>query len=156
MPHAPQLSAWLNNASHPSSARPLQSWYAPVQTIPSHPVSPQVPVAFGNVPQFTPQSPQLLGSSKACSQPVARSPSQSLKFPMHSAISQTPVAQLGSALAPTTQRPGQEPQVVSVVRLVSQPLLGWPSQSPNIGSHSPIMHCPSKQRALAFRNVHSA
>ncbi len=79
-----------------------------------------------------PQLETLL--ERSVSQPLASEPSQSPQPPLHEAITQLPVAQLAVACARLQAVP-QEPQLASVVRLVSQPFPTLLSQLPQ-----PVLH----------------
>jgi hypothetical protein len=88
-------------------------------------------VALGTV-QARPQAPQLLTLRVLVSQPLSTSRSQSAK-PAPQVSAQFPVLQVGVALA-VLQASRQAPQCsAEVLRLVSQPLVALPSQSPKPG-----------------------
>jgi hypothetical protein len=79
---------------------------------------------------FLAHTPQLFASVWVfVSQPFEAWPSQLEKPALHALITQLPVAQVAVALARLQAVP-HEPQLVSVVRLVSQPLVALLSQLP--------------------------
>jgi hypothetical protein len=76
-----------------------------------------------------PQAPQFLCVSSGVSQPFIGLPSQSPKPSLHLAIPQVPIVHEGVPFM-AVQAFSQRPQcVVDVLRLVSQPFVGSPSQS---------------------------
>ncbi len=80
--------------------------------------------------QTVPQVPQLERLlDRLVSQPLASEPSQSPQPPLHESIRQLPVAQLAVACARLQAVP-QEPQLLSVVKLASQPFPTLLSQFP--------------------------
>jgi hypothetical protein len=72
----------------------------------------------------------------AVSQPLPSLPSQFRKLVPQLATVQVPVAHEGVAFASVQELP-QTPQLVAVRRSVSQPLVGLPSQSPNVSLPAP-------------------
>jgi hypothetical protein len=99
----------------------------------SHDVSVQVPVPQDSLAcarlQATSQAPQSASVRSEVSQPLVGELSQSSQPASHVVIAQLPVAQLGVPWAVVHARP-QAPQLTSVSSSVSQPLLRFPSQSP--------------------------
>lgn len=97
------------------------------------------------VAQAWPQAPQFAGSvSRFVSQGVDGSPSQSAYGGVHAQTPQTPPTQIAQP-PPEPHACPQPPQLfTSAARFVSQPLVGFPSQSPQPGSHlgwqAPAMH----------------
>jgi hypothetical protein len=77
----------------------------------------------------TPQPPQLLELVSGVSQPLASLPSQLPKPALHVPIAHEPLAHVAVALGREQLTP-QPPQLLVVVRGVSQPLLMSPSQFP--------------------------
>lgn len=119
----------------------------------------QEPSAQPGVPfaleQEVPQAPQL--PTLVCvltSQPLAATPSQLPNPGLQVPSVHDPDAHDSEALAKSQIAP-QEPQLVSVVRLVSQPFAALPSQFPNPGLQLPIWHAPPKQDAPALVKLHT-
>src|SRR5688500_9665752 len=73
---------------------------------------------------------------RVVSQPMPSLPSQFKKFVPQLATAQVPVAQDGVAFARVQDEP-QAPQFEEVRRSVSQPLVGLPSQSPQVSLPAP-------------------
>ncbi|HET6337367.1 MAG TPA: hypothetical protein VFG30_29285 [Polyangiales bacterium] len=116
------------------------------------------PEQYGVAPlHFVSHVPQWSGVSSFVSQPLpsasfAPSPLQSPKPAEHLAKMQCPVSQLVTAFARLHDVP-HAPQLLSVVRVRSQPLSRLPSQSPKFISHSASSQVPSLQRLDPFANV---
>jgi hypothetical protein len=97
-----------------------------------------VVIPFG-FEQTVPQPPQLLRSfCLFTSQPLAAIPSQSAKVPVQLWTAHCWLMQLSFAFGKLHAKP-HPPQFCTVVMLVSQPLLGFPSQSDHpveqVGTH---------------------
>lgn len=91
----------------------------------------------------TPQPPQFIVVVIEVSQPFAAVPSQSAKPALQAPRAQEPAVQRAVALGYEHTRP-HIPQLLTVPRLVSQPLAGSPSQSPkpllHVKLHRPAAH----------------
>jgi len=96
--------------------------------------------------------PQLVASLAVfASQPFDRSSSQSVK-PGSQLISQAPATQLGAPFTAGQESPQPLQLATSVRVLVSQPFLGFPSQSANGAVHRLMLQVPPVQRASACIN----
>src|SRR6516164_7181081 len=84
------------------------------------------------------------------SQPLAALRSQSANPALQLAIAQAPAEQLETALGAEHALP-QAPQLFTLVRrLVSHPLLAFPSQSPKPGLQAAIRHAPAEHADVAL------
>ena len=110
LPHPPQFAGSLALlTSHPSVARTLQSWKAPLQLNPQVPDT-QVVVALVRAGQALPQAPQLeLSVAEYTSQPFTVFASQLRKAPVQ-LIPQAPPAHVGLELARVGHTVPHEPQ----------------------------------------------
>jgi hypothetical protein len=110
LPHPPQFAGSLALlTSHPSVARTLQSWKAPLQLNPQVPDT-QVVVALVRAGQALPQAPQLeLSVAEYTSQPFTVFASQLRKAPVQ-LIPQAPPAHVGLELARVGHTVPQAPQ----------------------------------------------
>jgi hypothetical protein len=138
----PQFEVVLSGASHPLPGRPSQfpkpGLQVNEQALPLHDDT-----AFAAL-QTVPQAPQLLALFAVfVSQPLAGTPSQSRKVPLHTGV-HAPATQLVVPFwfeQPLPQTPQWD---VLVLVFVSQPLLGLPSQLPkptlHVGEHAPPEH----------------
>jgi hypothetical protein len=132
-PHEPQFAFVLSEVSQPFEALPSQLPQPLVHAGTHAPlVHAVVPLAFV---QATPQAPQFSVEFSAVSQPSVTSPLQ-LPQPVLHEIEHTPSAQLAVPLALPQTVPHVPQLVVLVCVLVSQPLLGLPSQLPNPAAHT--------------------
>lgn len=127
-PQVPQLAVVVRLVSQPSPTLPLQLPHPPLHEM-EHALSAQDGVPLVAL-QAVPQAPQLATSLvRFFSQPLLALPSQ-LPYPG----SQTPSVQVppghDSAALARSQSCPQAPQLVTVLRAVSQPLPELPSQSP--------------------------
>ena len=101
-------------------------------------------------PQVVPQAPQLVLSLRvSTSQPLAGSWSQSAKPEAHAATAHAPPAHVALAWGSAHVQP-QAPQLASLVRrLVSQPSLAVPLQSPAPALQRTTVHAPAAQPLAA-------
>ena len=127
MPQAPQLlMSLVRLVSHPLETEPSQLAKPPLHAI-WHAPPEHVGAALA-VEQAFPQVPQLSTLAEVpVSQPLAGFPSQLANPALQLESWQVPVEHDAVALFLLHVTP-QEPQSVSVRRLVSHPLLGLPSQ----------------------------
>ena len=143
MPQPPQLVRLRMLVSQPFVVLASQSSKPGAQV-----VTRQVPVEQSPVPlegeQMEPQLPQSAFVVSGVSQPLPERPSQLPQRGEHTAMSQTPVSQVLSALLRAQVTP-QPPQWVLVLSSVSQPSSGIPLQLPHPGSQVPIAHSPPVQ-----------
>jgi hypothetical protein len=98
-----------------------------------------------------PQAPQLFTLvRRLVSHPLLAFPSQSPKPAVQGPTWQMPAEHAGVALA-TEQTLPQAPQLFTLVsRLVSHPLLAFPSQSPKPGLQAAIRHAPAEHADVAL------
>ncbi len=121
LPQAPQFAGSLAR----SRQAPVQSVWPETQVATQAPAAQRCPA-----PQALPQAPQLaLSAWVFTSQPFIALLSQLAKPWAHAPRAQPELTQLPLALA-KLQRTPQPPQLVSASRLVSQPFVASPSQSP--------------------------
>jgi hypothetical protein len=130
VPHEPQFVSVVRLASQPLFLLPSQSPKPGLQTG-AHAPPVQAVGPFALV-QLAPHAPQLLVVVRLASQPLALFPSQLPKPELHAPMLQVPVVHEAAALA-NEQTDPQLPQLISVVRLVSQPSFLLPLQSPKPG-----------------------
>ena len=111
----------------------------------------QVGVEFGRVGHTRPHPPQLdTLVTKFVSQPLAVLPSQLPKPALHPTIPQVPFEQLSMAFGRLQTRP-HAPQLLGLVFvLVSQPLVGLPSQFAKGELHETITQLPLTQATTAL------
>jgi hypothetical protein len=141
-PQLPQFVSEVSAVSHPLPSTPSQLPQFGLHEAIAHDPVAQVALAFGRA-QAVPQLPQLVVVLSVASQPLASFPSQLPKPLLHDAIAHDPVAQVALAFARAHAVP-HAPQSVRVLSWVSQPLAGFPSQSPHPPVH-PGWHCPLTQ-----------
>jgi hypothetical protein len=108
-----------------------------------------VEVAWGSA-HARPQAPQWASEpARLVSQPLAGFASQSPNPVAHAATAQAPLTQAAVALASEHARP-QPPQCETAARvLVSQPLAGFESQSPNPAAQAKA-HTPAAHEGVAL------
>jgi hypothetical protein len=120
-------------------------------------VMPQSPAAQVAVPlvllQTVLQPPQCVGVLRLVSQPLAALPSQSPK-PGAQAIPQLPAVHVGVPPAGEHFVPQALQLLTSVLRLISQPLPGRPSQSLKPALQAPITQAPFEHVPVALAKVH--
>jgi hypothetical protein len=121
------------SASQPSVAIMLQS-SKPASHVNPHEVPSQVVEALARVGHGVPHAPQVETVPRSASHPSEAMPLQSSKPALHAESSHAPAVQAGTPFAKVQLVP-QPPQSVVVVRSVSQPLSGTPSQSSLSASH---------------------
>ncbi len=104
----------------------------------------QNPTPLAIAPHARPHPPQFVALLVVLvSQPVARSPSQSSK-PALQTVPHTAAVQTPAALVAPVQTIPQRPQfALLVLRLASQPLARFPSQSPKPGLHARMQRDPA-------------
>jgi hypothetical protein len=126
-----------------SAQRSVQNVVPPPHTDEHAPFEHAVPVA-----QRTPHRPQfMLSLVTTVSQPLAGFMSQSAKPALHAPTRHVPPVHAPVALGGRHTTP-QPPQCVAVVASeVSQPLVGFMSQSPKPAAH-PRLHIPSAHEAV--------
>lgn len=114
-----------------SVSQPLLSVPSQLPQLPLHDAIRQDSVAHVAVAlvrlQDTPQPPQWVKVVRRCSQPLLSSPSQLPQPELQDWMRQEPVEQVALALLRLHEEP-HDPQSLSVLRGVSQPLLSTPSQ----------------------------
>lgn len=143
----PQLPQWLASVDVFTQPEP-QHVVAPAHARPL-PMAPEVlphvqrpePEHASPGPHDTPHAPQLDSDTRATSQPLPSMPSQSARPALQAWIRQLPVEQVAVAAVRAHVTP-HEPQLVRVVRLVSQPSAATELQSLKPGLHDAIMHAP--------------
>ena len=96
-----------------------------------------------------PHAPQLSSVRRFVSQPLAGLPSQSLKPAAHEATRHDPVAHVALPFA-TEQVVPHAPQLSTVRTLVSQPFVGFSSQSLNPALQDPTSHVPPLHAGVPF------
>ena len=138
-----------NSTSQPLAALPSQLPKPALQAMVV-----QLPPAQVGAPlvllHATPQRPQLRASVASVVSQLPL-PSQSAVPPPQMLRPHTPATQVGVRPVMVGQMVPQARQlVVSVLRLVSQPLLGSRSQSPKPAAQGPIVHAPATQLAVAL------
>jgi hypothetical protein len=133
VPHAPQSVAVVSGASQPLTAPRSQLPKPELQPSSVQLPAEQLAVAWARV-HAAPHAPQLASVSSEVSQPLAAIESQSAKPALQEAVSQFPAAQVGVASARVQAVP-HAPQLVSVVRVDSQPLDSFRSQLPKLELH---------------------
>lgn len=126
VPHAFGEARWLS--SQPLTVFESQSSNPELQLWMAHEPVPQVAVALARE-QVVPQLPQCARVVSVCSQPFVPFPSQLPQPELQLWMAQEPVLQVALAFAREQLVP-HAPQWVSVVRVCSQPLVVFPSQSP--------------------------
>lgn len=154
VPHAPQFAALVFVfVSQPSDTRPLQLPY-PVAHVSEHAPALQLGVAFV-VEHAAAHAPQFVALVLVfVSQPSETTPLQLPKPVVHVPRAQVPVVHVSLAFARSHTVP-HPPQFVSVWVLVSQPLLGLPSQlakpDAQVGTQAPAV-----QTVVPFAFVQAA
>ncbi len=149
-PHAPQLDASVERFSQ--CVLPRQSACPDGHTVVDVMHAPAthrwvVPHAVAQPPQCAASEPVFV------SHPFPDRPSQSAHPDAQVPITHTPAAHVALALA-KLHAVAHDPQCPTVsVRLVSQPLAGRLSQSPQPVSHAPSAHTPRSHRAAPCENV---
>ena len=149
----PQPPQWLvlleKSASQPLATLVSQSPYPAPQSMRTH-----TPPAHVGVPlvllHARPHAPQFVAevASVVSQLPL---PSQSAEPGMQMLRPHMPMTQVAARPVMLGQTvPHMRQLVVSVLRLVSQPLLGSRSQSPKPGVHGPMVHAPATQLAVAL------
>ena len=99
---------------------------------------------------MVPQRPQLVTLLEvSASQPLVALASQSWKLPVQDVTVQTPATHDPTALAGAHLAPQALQLAVSVLRLTSQPLAGFPSQSAKPASQVLIPHTPKAHLGVA-------
>ena len=155
-PQAPQLASSVRvSTSHPSVACALQSASGAGQIPPAvHELDTQMAVRPTGAVQRFMQAPQLFASARvSVSQPSMGFLWQSAKPELHAPITQSPPEHAAPALA-KRQRLPQVPQLAaSVIRLTSQPVAAFRSQSPKPSRHAVCTHRLMLHAPNAFRNV---
>ena len=130
VPHAPQLALVLVGVSQPLAATPSQSAKPGLHAATAQRPAAQLAVALARV-QMVPHAPHAEAVvPRLVSQPLAAIPSQSPKPASHAATTQAPPMHAGAAWLSLHVVPQAPHAVIVVPRLVSQPLLATPSQSP--------------------------
>ncbi|MFT5359197.1 MAG: hypothetical protein ACI9KE_006440 [Polyangiales bacterium] len=147
VPHPLQLVRVLSRASHPFAGFPSQSPKPGLQVLTEQVPPPQPPVPLAML-HAMPQPLQFVVVSREVSQPLPEIPSQSPRSGAQLDSSQAPVMHVG---VPPERLHGtpQPPQLVSVRRLVSQPLAASPSQSSQPVAQAVIRHDPVEHSPLA-------
>jgi len=143
----PQLPQFATLAfvltSQPFVERPSQ-FANPALHVPSvHVPDGHDSLAFGKL-HVEPHDPQSVSVLSDVSQPLAALPSQSPSPGLHVETPQAPATQFGVPLDDGQTLPHWPQLLMLVAVLVSQPLAGFPSQSPKpapqLGTHAPAVH----------------
>lgn len=151
VPQLPQSVSVLSGVSQPFASIPSQSSHPSLQAVMVH-----VPVAHDSLAftrlQLVPQEPQFESVSSRVSQPFAGSPSQLPQPALHVPSVHVPVAQDSLAFGRLHGTP-QPPQLESVLKDVSQPFAGRPSQFAHPASQAVTAHDPVAHDSVAFERL---
>jgi hypothetical protein len=150
LPQPPQFDRLVVvSVSHPFSRLASQLARPALHTTPHVPPT-HAALPLGYAGHAFGHDPQCDGSLRvSISQPFFGSPSQSANPGAHCPIAQPPLKQTGAALGSTQVLP-QPPQLfLSVASDASQPLLGFPSQSPVPEAQGVGLHWPARQTSEA-------
>jgi hypothetical protein len=144
-PQAPQFVTLVSVlVSQPLAWLPSQLPHPALQVDTRHDPLPQDSVAFGRL-QTVPHVPQFVFVFRLVSHPSLYRPLQSAYARLQSPMAHAEATQAGVPLATWHALPHVLQLVTLVVRLVSQPLLESPSQSPRPAPQAEIPHTPSTQ-----------
>jgi len=144
-PHSPQFTGSMAVLAQKADEPAPQEESGEAQVAPHAPPEQTWPAEHA-----VPQAPQLVLSVAVCtSQPLVGSRSQSAKPEAQAATAQLPPVQVALAWGSTQARP-QAPQLSSLVRrLVSQPSLAVPLQSPAPSLQRTTVQAPAAQPTAA-------
>jgi hypothetical protein len=142
----PQLVSDVSERSQPSASLLLQLPKPALQAAIAQVPVPHAAVAFARE-HTTPQVPQFNVVVSAVSQPLASVESQLSKPALQAWMAHEPVEQVAAAFV-LVQAVAHAPQCASEVRLCSQPLAEFPSQSPSPGVQSVATQAPVAQVAF--------
>jgi hypothetical protein len=151
VPQEPQLDSVSREVSQPLAWLPSQLPHKESQLTMRHWPVAQDSLAWARLQVF-PQPPQLESVVRSVSQPLEWVPSQLPQSESQLVMRQLPVEHSSPACG-SEQAVPQEPQLLRVVSVCSQPLESWPSQSPHSESQLPMWQEPPTQEGVAFARL---